>query len=74
MADPFPCPKCGRFLEQSGELTLPSGKSHPVYQCDDCTTIAEALGIKAEVALTFYVDENGRAQNPSGADDPFSNN
>ena len=66
----FPCPKCGRSLEPTGEVSLNGGPALPVYQCDDCVTIAEAGGMKAEVALTFIV-KDGRAFDPTNPNEPL---
>jgi hypothetical protein len=60
----FDCPGCGRRLEQCGEVST-EGRTYPVFQCDDCKRIVEMFGEPFEVALTFAVDENGRAFDPA---------
>lgn len=44
----------------------------PVYQCDECLMTMEALGVRAEVALTFAIDQAGRMVDPAAPDEPFS--
>jgi hypothetical protein len=67
-----PCPKCGRRLRPSGLVSVDGEEGLPVYQCDECTTAGEVLGVKMETALTFCIDKNGRVFDPSELDDPFS--
>lgn len=62
------CPKCNRNLAQSGVLTLDHDgepREYPVFQCDECLAISRTMGEPMEVALTFMVDEEGRAFHPS---------
>ena len=71
----YPCPKCGRKLKPSGVVAIDGGPELPVYQCDECLVPGEVLGVKMEMALTFYVDERGRAINPAAPAKPlFSDN
>ncbi len=65
------CPKCGKRLDASGVVTVNGGPDLPVYQCDTCTRVVPVFG---EVAVTFCVDENGRAFDPADPDSPFSVN
>ena len=71
--DIHPCPKCGRQLAPMGVVSVSDNDELPVYQCDECLVMAEALGVKAEVSLTFVV-RDGRAYNPAAPDEPFSSN
>ena len=68
----FPCPKCGRTLEQTGEATVTTeaGRAvvYPVFQCDECIAVVEMEGERMELALTFAVDENGQAFDPASPD------
>lgn len=57
-----------------GVVSINSGPELPVYQCDECLVTGEALGVSMELALTFYVDEQGRPINPNAPDQPFSDN
>jgi hypothetical protein len=68
MLDHFGCPKCGRRLARSGEIAV-EGKEFPVFQCDECLKTVEMFGEPFEVALTFAVDEQGRAFDPAEEDD-----
>ena len=52
---PCPCPKCGRTLQPSGELTV-GGRTLDVYQCDECLTRDDFAGEAFESALTFARD------------------
>lgn len=62
---PVHCPRCGRSLEASGVVTT-DGRSFPVYQCDDCVVNAATDGGEPiPAALTFCVDENGKAFDPA---------
>ena len=65
-----PCPKCGRQLASSGTLTV-LDREFPIYQCDECLQVREALGIKLEGALTFAVNEAGQAFDPADPDTPL---
>lgn len=67
MARTFACPKCGRRLEESGEIAW-EGRACPVFQCDECLVRATMFGEPFEVALTFAVDEEGRAFDPASGD------
>lgn len=58
-----PCPKCGRRLQQSGELVA-EGRTYPSFQCDECIVEAVMFGEPIELALTFWLDEAGRVQYP----------
>jgi hypothetical protein len=65
----FPCPKCGRLLKQSGEVTvMPAGKVIPTFQCDECLVTADFCGEPFEMALTFALDESGQPFDPAAAD------
>ena len=64
MIDRFPCPKCGRRLERSGEIQF-DGIAYPVFQCDECLVETEMFGEPIEVALTFAVNEDGRPFDPA---------
>ncbi|MCI0703584.1 MAG: hypothetical protein L0241_21090 [Planctomycetia bacterium] len=70
-AKTVPCPKCGRQLTASGVVSIEDGPELPVYQCDECLVTRNAFGTLMEVALTFCVDENGRAFDPAAPDDPL---
>jgi hypothetical protein len=59
-----PCPKCGRTLEQSGEVTAGGHGPFPVFQCDDCIVDADVFGETFPVAYTFALDEQGRVFDP----------
>jgi hypothetical protein len=62
----FPCPKCGRNLKQSGEVSIPeTGKVFPSYQCDECIMTLPVGGEEMELPLTFLVNGNGVPFNPS---------
>jgi hypothetical protein len=63
----FPCPKCGRRLEKSGEIEH-EGNFCPVFQCDECLVAVSMFGEPIEVALTFAVDDQGRAFDPATDD------
>ena len=67
----IPCPKCGRILQPSGEVAVDADPAMPVYQCDECLVPGEVLGVKMELALTFCVDEKGRAFDPANPDNPL---
>ena len=65
MSDSFPCPKCARVLQPCGVIAVDEGPEQPVYQCDECLTPSEVLGVKMDMALTFCIDEKGRVFNPA---------
>jgi hypothetical protein len=67
MAQWFPCPKCGRNLEQSGEATV-AGQKFPVFQCDECIVETKMFGEPVEVAFTFAVDAMGKPFDPATED------
>lgn len=58
----FPCPKCGRSLQPSGELTVDEGSvtNFPTYQCDECLVPRDVFGTMMDLPLTFYLDANGK--------------
>jgi ribosomal protein L37AE/L43A len=58
------CPKCGRTLQQSGELSV-EAVSVPTFQCDECLMTIDFSGETMEVALTFAVDAAGNAFDPA---------
>ena len=60
-----PCPKCGRILQQDGEVSG-NGVTYPMFQCDECVVEDKTFG---EVALTFMLDENNKPFNPVFPDD-----
>ena len=62
-----PCPKCGRSLRPSGELSV-DGVAVPTYQCDECLVEVDFLGERTEQALTFAVDAHGRVFDPADPD------
>lgn len=66
----MPCPKCGRLLVPSGELTIGDAVL-PVYQCDECLLTRDVMGRPFELALTFTLDANGRPADPATGE-PFS--
>jgi len=65
MIDTFPCPKCGRTLRRSGEVSV-EGAVFPVFQCDECIAPVEIYGEPFETALTFAVDAQGKPFDPAG--------
>ena len=71
MVDPslikFPCPKCGRTLIQSGDLTVDASVL-PVFQCDECLVTAEVMGEPMELALTFAIGADGHAFDPASGE------
>jgi hypothetical protein len=69
MIDRFPCPRCGRPLARSGEVTDPARGPCSVFQCDECLAVVPMYGEDVEVALTFAVDGDGRAFDPATGDD-----
>lgn len=64
---PFPCPKCGRSLQPSGEITDETGATYPTYQCDECIKVADVFGKKMELHLTFMV-KDGQPFDPAEPD------
>jgi hypothetical protein len=70
-AKPVPCPKCGRMLNPAGVVSVEDGPEQLVYQCDECLVTGEVLGVQMETALTFCIDERGRAFNPAAPDRPL---
>jgi hypothetical protein len=52
-------------------VSVDDGPELPVYQCDECLVTREVLGVPLETALTFCVDENGRAFDPAAPDRPL---
>jgi hypothetical protein len=59
MINSFPCPKCGRTLQRSGEVTI-EGADFPVFQCDECITPWTVEGEVFDSAFTFAVDAAGK--------------
>lgn len=66
------CPRCGRSLEQSGEVMDAGGQVLAVFQCDECLRRVDFMGERMEVALTFAVDSSGRAFDPADPDADLS--
>ena len=65
MSDPFPCPRCGRPLEASGEGKLSDGRTFRSFQCTKCTDLHEFdHGPPKEIAYTFVVLEDGTIFDP----------
>jgi hypothetical protein len=64
MIDSFPCPKCGRKLQRSGEVEVEDA-TFPVFQCDECIVQVEMYGEPFESALTFAVDAEGKPFDPA---------
>lgn len=58
---------CGAILERCGIVTY-KGKTAPVFQCETCKKTVEMFGENVEVALTFLVDQDGKAIDPAEAD------
>jgi hypothetical protein len=58
------CPKCGRSLEQSGELVV-AGVVLATYQCDECLMNVDFGGEVIEVALTFCRRADGTLFDPA---------
>lgn len=63
----FPCPKCGRPIQQSGAVSV-GQDVFPVFQCDECLVSTNMMGADVEVALTFAVDATGKAFDPATPD------
>lgn len=57
------CPKCRQPLEPSGEVDI-DGRVLAVYQCDDCTRPWSFDGEVFQTALTFALNEDGKALDP----------
>jgi hypothetical protein len=64
MASRFPCPKCNRSLESTGEVVVES-QTCPVYQCDECMVPWTVEGQEFETALTFAVGPDGKPFDPA---------
>jgi hypothetical protein len=64
MIDSFPCPKCGRRLRRSGEVTV-EGAAFPVFQCDECIMPWTVEGEVFDTAYTFAVDAEGQPFDPA---------
>ncbi len=64
MIDTFPCPKCGRRLQRSGEVEV-EGATFPVFQCDECIVPWEVEGEVFDTAFTFAVDAEGKPFDPA---------
>lgn len=62
----FPCPKCGRQLHKSGEVSF-DGQMFPTFSCDECLDHVDFAGERLELPLTFCVDRDRR---PFDAADP----
>src|SRR5262245_60895338 len=60
----FPCPKCGRTLEQSGEVVV-HNVTLPIFQCDECIVVTDFMGEPFELALTFAVGQDGKPFDPA---------
>lgn len=60
-----PCPKCGRPLSASGELTVGDSLGVPTYQCDECLVDVDFAGETLSVALTFAVGPDGQPFDPA---------
>ena len=67
MIQSFPCPKCGRTLRRSGEVTI-EGADFPVFQCDECMAPWEVEGQVFDTAFTFAVDAAGKPFDPAADD------
>jgi hypothetical protein len=67
MIDTFPCPKCNRVLNRSGEVEI-EGTDFPVFQCDECIVQTQMFGEPFETALTFAVDAEGKPFDPASDD------
>jgi hypothetical protein len=57
--------------QPAGVVSVEDGPEQPVYQCDECLVMGEVLGVQMETALTFCIDERGRAFNPAAPDHPL---
>lgn len=64
MIDTFPCPKCGRRLQRTGEVEV-DGATFPVFQCDECIVPWRVEGEEFDTALTFAVDAAGKPFDPA---------
>lgn len=69
MASPktFPCPKCGRSLKSSGELTV-GDAVFPTFDCDECIMTVDVAGEPMELPLTFAVNSSGQPFDPADPD------
>ena len=67
MARKFPCPKCGRMLEQSGEATV-AGQNFPVFRCDECIVQTKLFNAPVEAAFTFALNADGKPFDPAMED------
>jgi hypothetical protein len=67
MASRFPCPKCNRLLESTGEVVV-EGHTCPVYQCDECIVPWTVEGEEFETAFTFAVGADGKPFDPATED------
>lgn len=63
----LPCPKCGRTLEQSGELIV-GNVVLATFQCDECLMTVDFAGETMEVALTFARRTDGTIFDPADPD------
>jgi len=64
-----PCPKCGRVLKQSGEISVGDSPALlPVFQCDECLVDVEIFGETTEAALTFCIGADGQPFDPADPD------
>lgn len=63
IAEKWPCPRCGATIETSGVLVA-NEQECSVFQCDKCTIVKPVFGEPFELALTFAVDDKGRAFDP----------
>jgi hypothetical protein len=59
------------MLHPSGAVSVDDGPESPVYQCDECLVTRDVLGVRMETALTFCVDDSGRAFDPTAPDRPL---
>lgn len=67
MDSPFPCPKCNRTLQASGEMIDEVGHKFPTYQCDECIKVVDVFGTPMELHLTFMV-KDGKPYDPAEPD------
>lgn len=66
------CPKCGRQLKQSGELSVSTDGGDvfmPTFQCDECLVNVDFAGEQVEIALTFCRRPDGKLIDPASPDD-----
>lgn len=64
MAVRFPCPRCNRSLEPSGEIMM-EGNTFLTYQCDECIVPWKVGDTTFEAAYTFAVDADGTPFDPN---------